>query len=290
MPAASLPARKCVRAVACGATWYLSRNFLAARRRTILHAHKRRAPSASDLAPALADFSPTPRRRIWFVPSMAPKVKLLGSGVVTLQRALELPEQRALLDDSLRSMPLLKAGGVHLGARPPPGAAMSFESDREPPTAKRPACLRIATELLSSLSEHHRVGAIFAADSREQSAPLHLMPLLQRPEPLAFKNVWARLYTEDNALGWHRDPYHGLKGWVCIINLGASTVFAWRHGGHGAMVHRTTLASGDALIFNGEVLEHAIEEVHDEGTCPSFWRELIGGGQKVVRIGLQMRP
>ena len=221
------------------------------------------------------------------------KPRCLGAGVVVVSNAIaSLDEQRALLEDSLRTMPPVRAGGVHLGSKPPPPAAMSFEVDTAPSSAVRPACLRVATDLLHSLGTHSRLGSLFAADSRERSSSLHLLPIVQ--SDLVFQNVWARLYSGSNALGWHRDPYHGLKGWVCIINLGAGATFAWRHGGQGAMVHRAQLSSGDALIFNGEILEHAIEEIHDESTCPPYWRDVmdqaaLGGGANFLRVGLQMR-
>lgn len=54
------------------------------------------------------------------------------------------------------------------------------------------------------------------------------------------------------------------------------------------MIHRAQLASGDALFFNGEILEHAVEQVH-ESSCPAFFREIMSG-TNIVRVGLQMRP
>ena len=52
-------------------------------------------------------------------------------------------------------------------------------------------------------------------------------------------------------------------------------------------MHRARLASGDVIFFNGEILEHAIEEVH-EGTCPPFFFAAMGE-TPYVRVGLQMR-
>ena len=75
------------------------------------------------------------------------------------------------------------------------------------------------------------------------------------------------------------------------VNLGADATFAWRHAG---ATHRAKLASGDALIFQGHILEHAIEGI-DEGSCPPFWREAMSrtwgafGRTNFARVGLQMR-
>lgn len=213
------------------------------------------------------------------------QLKLPGAGVAILPAAITVQQQRELLLDALRNMPTIKAGGVTLGNKPPPAAAWSFEAETagEQP---RPACLACADRLMQSLGNHHRLGALFAADSRESATSLHLLPLVRQH---VFHNVWARLYTEQNALGWHRDPYTGIRGWVCILNLGADATLVWRHGGQGARVQRARLASGDAILFNGAILEHAIEQVHAAETCPPFWREVMGSECAHVRVGLQMR-
>ena len=84
----------------------------------------------------------------------------------------------------------------------------------------------------------------------------------------------------------------GIRGWVCIINLGADATFAWRHGGQSALVHRERLVSGDAILFNGEIIEHAIEQIHLDVPPPPFWcetMEALQGGSRFLRVGLQMR-
>lgn len=213
------------------------------------------------------------------------KLKLRGAGVAILPAALSAEQQQELLADCMRTIgDPQRASGVHLGQKLPPSAAWSYESAKSS-SSQRPACLDCAAELFHSLGQHHRLGALFEADSREQSSSLKILPVLGK---IGFRNVWARLYSESNALGWHRDPYHGLSGWVMIINLGSDATLAWRHGGQGAMVHRAQLTSGDAIFFNGEVLEHCVESVHDDSTCPAFFREAMAGSP-FRRVGLQMR-
>ena len=211
-------------------------------------------------------------------------LRLLGKGVAVLPAALTLEQQQQLLLDSMHAMPARRASGVHLGNKQPPNSAWCYDNESRAAQQRRPLCLDYAQELFGCLGQQHRLGALFEADNREQSRSLHLLPLVGK---LTFQNVWARLYLPTDALGWHRDPYHNFAGWVCIINLGADVTVAWRHGGQGAMVHRARLASGDVIFFNGEILEHAIEQVH-EGTCPPFFLAAMGESPH-VRVGLQMR-
>ena len=71
---------------------------------------------------------------------------------------------------------------------------------------------------------------------------------------------------------------------VVNINLGADTTFAWRHGGH---THRALIKSGDAIIFNGHQLEHAVEEIR-RGQLPGVVAR--GDGRDcILQSGLQMR-
>ena len=212
------------------------------------------------------------------------KLRLLGKGVAVLPAALNLEQQQQLLLDSMNAMTARRASGVHLGNKQPPNSAWCYDNESRAAQQRRPLCLDYAQELFGCLGQQHRLGALFEADNREQSRSLHLLPLVGK---LTFQNVWARLYLPTDALGWHRDPYHNFAGWVCIINLGADVTVAWRHGGQGAMVHRARLASGDVIFFNGEILEHAIEQVH-EGTCPPFFLAAMGESPHVL-VGLQMR-
>lgn len=228
---------------------------------------------------------------------------------MVMQGVLSIEEQMQLLDDSLRTMPPQKTSGVKLGMKQPPDTVLDWPTAGVPiagapttlggrPQLVQPACLDVAAQLLDRLGGAHCRGALSQADSREPEY-LRLLPLLGR---LVFGSVWARVYTGANALGWHRDPYSGIRGWVCLVNLGADATLAWRHGGQGAMIRRARLTSGDAIFFNGGILEHAVEEIH-HGTCPDWWHEaevvtrVLGQAQgqggavshDFLRVGLQMR-
>jgi hypothetical protein len=206
-----------------------------------------------------------------------------GSGVVLMPRAVSAEQQQGLLRDCLHTMNLQKQTGSTMAGKPPPDRVWSFgyaDSDRAGIELLRPACLDCAALLLEQLGATHR-HVLFEADARESNGELHLLPVLCN---LTFQRVWARLYAGPSALGWHRDPDPDIHGWVCLVNLGANTTFSWRDT---SGTHRVLLSSGDALLFNGHVIEHAVEEVH-ESTCPSFWREAMGD-TPFVRVGLQMR-
>lgn len=206
-------------------------------------------------------------------------VELRGGGVVLMASALSTEEQVAVLQDCLRTMPLQRANASKLGDKPPPDTVWSYGYE---PGGKRPACLDVAAQILQRLGSSDRNRhALHQADARESNAGLHLAVLLCN---LSFERVWARLYAGPHALGWHHDPDEGIQGWVINVNLGADATFAWRHAG---ATHRAKLASGDALLFQGHILEHAIEQI-DESSCPPFWREAMSRSN-FARVGLQMR-
>lgn len=118
---------------------------------------------------------------------------------------------------------------------------------------------------------------------------------LQLPDKLETKSLWARMYGTETALGFHQDPPP--CGWVMIINLGATARFAFYHPHAPDRLVRCSLESGDALLFNGEVLFHGIENIEGEDTLPGWWREVateLGTERSIdlsacTRIGLQMR-
>ena len=95
-----------------------------------------------------------------------------------------------------------------------------------------------------------------------------------------------------------------------IINIGAAVQFAFYHPQCPEKLCRTRLESGDALLFNGEVLFHGVEKVETgtdvEGSSssspvdvagrgksvPEWWGDVageLGLEADVIRIGLQMR-
>jgi len=216
-------------------------------------------------------------------------LELRGGGVVIMRGALDLGEQAALLQNCLVTMSAHAANATLMENRPPPDSVWDFGYDDSVITdfgtkvvvaRSRPACLDIAAQLLDRMHCLPR-HVLHEADRAESNAELHLCPLLVN---LGFNRVWARLYAAPNALGWHRDPDLGIRGWVCLVNLGADATFAWRHQG-GTL--RQQLVSGDALFINGHVLEHCVEQIHAD-TCPHFWKQAMGG-TKFVRVGLQMR-
>ena len=206
-------------------------------------------------------------------------VKLLGGGVVAIPGALNAEEQADLLQDCMKTMQAERAGGINCGDKLPPDHVWAYGQEGHVPQTTRPKCLEHAAQLLERLGYAQR--QLIDADSKEGDCSLHLYPLLRK---LTFNRVWARLYAADRGLGWHRDPDQNLRGWVCMVNMGADATFAWRHDGR---THRLRLASGDGLLFNGCVLEHAVEQIHD-GTCPAFWLDAMRGSG-FVRVGLQMR-
>ena len=139
----------------------------------------------------------------------------------------------------------------------------------------------------------------FRADESlaQSAAPLVYVPnppaeSLRLPQALSFgtKTLWARMYGPHTALGFHQDPPP--CGWVFLINLGATARFAFYHPLCPERVVRCKLKSGDALLFNGEVLLHAVEAIETESCSQQWWQEMateLGFGADVCRIGLQMR-
>jgi hypothetical protein len=221
-----------------------------------------------------------------------------GMGVVLLLQALDPAEQNTLLQDCLTTLQLNTGAGVQLDGRPSPQSLWSYQTGWLPGQDEQrtgggevsqspPACLESAAQLLDRLAEP--AGGLNDVDAREADPQLHLAPLLGS---LVFKRVWARLYAGPTALGWHNDPDTGISGWVCLINLGADATFVWRRtAGDAAGVQRARLRSGDAILFNGHVLQHAVEAIHEE-TCPQFWRNArmkLPDGSDLMRVGLQMR-
>mmetsp|Transcript_27028 Transcript_27028/g.54381 ORF Transcript_27028/g.54381 Transcript_27028/m.54381 type:complete len:233 (-) Transcript_27028:148-846(-) len=215
-------------------------------------------------------------------------VSLRGGGVVVMPGALDIGEQVVVLQNCLLTMSMHPASAALMEGRPPPAAVWDFGyadsvtdfGTKVELARPRPACLEVAATLLKRLSCQPR-HVLRETDLREKDSSLHLCPL---PANLSFNRVWARLYASPCALGWHRDPDVEIRGWVCIINLGADATFAWRHQG---ATHRVQLRSGDAIFINGHVLEHCVEQIHPS-TCPAFWRDAMSSTE-FVRVGLQMR-
>jgi hypothetical protein len=224
-----------------------------------------------------------------------------GGGVVCMHGALNEQLQRLALADCLQRMTVQHANGGTLGDKPPPTHVWCYgypqsrlDAIRE--SRHRPACLDIAKVLLLHLGQQQQAQQLREADARERDERLHLVPLLST---LSFRRIWARLYNATTALGWHFDVDEAsaasdTAGWVVNVNLGADATFAWRHGG---TTHRAVLSSGDAIVFQGHLVEHALEGV-DGRTSPPFWREVLaqcGGfpgaaGQDFLRVGVQVRP
>ena len=222
-----------------------------------------------------------------------------GAGVVVFGSAFDTAQQEALLEDSMRTLlperrggdALKEGGGQHTAMR------WSFNDDshnglRQPELELQPnvvpACLASAQTLLSTLGDTHRE-LLAKADACEPCCALHLTPLLDK---LILKRVWSLVYSDQERIRWHHDvrEREGLNGWVIIINLGADATLAWMDQG---WEHEARLRSGDAILFHGHVLKHAIKEVH-AGTCPAFFRRAMAepsthGDPNLVRVGLQMR-
>jgi alkylated DNA repair dioxygenase AlkB len=138
-----------------------------------------------------------------------------------------------------------------------------------------PQCLELATNLHANLvAELH--DDIVDLNNNQQDQQLHI------PYTFNAHSLWARQYTSEQALGFHVDP--PACQWAFIISLGCDTVFqVFRNQQEKEQdAIDVTLKSGDAIFFNGSLVQHGIKQIV-QGTQPAWWTE------KYQRVGLQMR-
>jgi hypothetical protein len=129
---------------------------------------------------------------------------------------------------------------------------------------------------------------------------------LRLPRGFEAHSIWARMYAPNERLGFHQDPpycQHAL-----LISLGHAVEFSYARGcpkgvtppainchptaadkipedpAEEGRVHTVRLDSGDAIMFNGTILFHAVTNVHGPETRPAWWDDA-----RYVRLGLQMR-
>jgi hypothetical protein len=98
-------------------------------------------------------------------------------------------------------------------------------------------------------------------------------------------SLWARMYGPENGLGFHTDPPG--CGWVLVISIGADIDFQYylKNSNKPCDIR---IKSGEAVMFNGEILHHGIKKVHEN--TPYWWDETIKNVEHpFTRIGLQMR-
>jgi len=147
-----------------------------------------------------------------------------------------------------------------------------------------PCCIELAKNYHNRWVEENAV-LLPELDALEASKKLHI------PRNFEAESLIARLWQENGTLGFHVDGAG--TGWVMIISIGADIDFEYhRQGAYRPLpdpstVHTIHVKSGDAVMFNGEVLYHAIKKVH--GNTPDWWSGIVGPLKHFTRVGLQMR-
>lgn len=221
-------------------------------------------------------------------------------GVVVIREMIDIDHQMLLLKDCMEKVNVPKIG-VHAAAyshhrqKIPlfPGSKMKVI----PPVGRFQYNFMVSTPTNSSLdapccielakNAHAKLVADCAREIANNNAAQNHGRL---SIPLHFDSNWlnASLYTPQNGLQFHVDGAG--FGWVMVLSLGADIKFAYSLKQPRDLAYpevmTVTVRSGDAALFNGGVLYHAVTKVYDN--TPHWWKQCVPANDW-VRVGLQMR-
>lgn len=244
-------------------------------------------------------------------------VTMRPHGVVHLEGFLDPLEQRLIMEDCVERLRVKPIPGVAFPGKRSvtSGFAYGTRWAQKDANEREPACIERA------MREHTRF-------IKENDALIDAVNELQRdralriPREFKSRSLFARMYGPHNGLGFHNDP--PTNPWVIVVSLGADIDFVYHlgtaagAGGYssdgrsaragGVKVHEVRIRSGDAVMFNGLKLAHAVARVG--ANVPPWWAEVTAlaqtaaasgtrrfgqrgergrGDANFTRIGLQMR-
>lgn len=230
--------------------------------------------------------------------------ELWAHGVFVMRAAIDPMMQRELLADYTAATQATDygAGGLQNGRGTSAGPTKFFSYSAGMKGAGgrtvAPACM----ELAANLFKQARNGEV--AELADAYNAAQICKELRVPSSFKPSTAMALGYGEASTLGFHKDGGH--TAWVFIINLGRSVDFAYSRGAprgektlyqqphtpiddaddklEQGLVHTVCLKSGDAILFNGQHLYHAVTRIHGLSSQPLWW-----SAKDFVRIGLQMR-
>jgi hypothetical protein len=242
-------------------------------------------------------------------PIIAGKYELWPHGVVVFREAIDEFLQEELVKDTMTKLTLradMRAFEAPDAKGPPPNKGFEYktkwiiggDADKHGP---EPACLDLAKNLYTQF-RHVDMADFVTTHNDKQDADV-----LKLPMKFDAHSIWAPVYNSDTRLGFHQDPVNCHLAFV--ISIGQAIDFSYSRGtpngikpgiafpsaadtipndihGEQGLVYTIKLNSGDAIMFNGTVLFHAVTNFYDAKTLPNFWRGL---NADFCRVGLQMR-
>lgn len=204
----------------------------------------------------------------------------LEHNVIHFPAFLSKTEQKLVLEDCIDKLSLKSMPGLSYKKLSGPSHGFSYKTGwiADDKSEVVPCCIELAKNQHEKFITKNK-DAINKLNNNQED------PKLRIPKDFDSGSLLARMYGPKNGLGFHVDPPG--CGWVLVISIGADIDFQY-YLKNSDNPYNIQIKSGEAVMFNGEVLYHGIKKVYEN--TPEWWNEVTKNIEyPFTRIGLQMR-